>query len=144
MLGKVIFTLNRIASVISIKENMKDKQYFSKVLFLAILTIFVFLVIFGVLGYSAFGDDIQGPITLNLPLEDPFAKVSLLLYSLAVLSICPLLLFPIVDIVSPFIFNDSPITRYSFSHNLFSSFPLFFFSSFPFSFFVLKENHKKI
>lgn len=62
------------------------------------------------LRYSAFGKEVMGPITLELPEDDVFVKLVLSLYALAVLFSYPLIVFPAVEILSKLAFKEGPVT----------------------------------
>jgi proton-coupled amino acid transporter len=109
-LGTAIFTFEGIGTVIPIQQSMKDKTKFRKLLIAAIFAILAALTLFAVLGYAAFGMDVMGPITLNLKEDDPFTKVVLSLYALAVLFSYPLIVFPAVEILSKLAFKEGPVT----------------------------------
>ena len=109
-LGTAIFTFEGIGTVIPIQQSMKEKHKFRKLLIAAITAILLALTLFAVLGYAAFGEDIQGPITLNLNSDDVFVKIVLALYALAVLFSYPLIVFPAVEILSKLFFKEGPVT----------------------------------
>ena len=53
---------------------MKEPQKFPKVLSLVMLGVAVLFASFGVLGYAAFGSDIQTVVITNLPQDDKFVQ----------------------------------------------------------------------
>jgi len=109
-LGTAIFTFEGIGTVIPIQQSMKEKSKFRKLLTVALFAILVVLAGFALVGYIAFGDDIQGPITLNLDEDLIMVKIVLGLYALAIFFSYPLIVFPGVEILSKLIFKEGPVT----------------------------------
>jgi proton-coupled amino acid transporter len=63
-------------SVIPITESMKEPQKFPRALTGVMITVALLFTSFGVLGYSAYGSDIQTVVLVNLPQEEKFVQAS--------------------------------------------------------------------
>lgn len=109
-LGTAIFTFEGIGTVIPIQQSMREKEKFKGLLTAAIFSISAVLASFAIIGYIAFGDDILGPITLNLDEDLVMVKIVLALYALAIFFSYPLIVFPAVEILSKLIFPEGPVT----------------------------------
>nr|XP_004666582.2 proton-coupled amino acid transporter 3 [Jaculus jaculus] len=66
-LGTAIFTFEGVGMVLPLKNQTKNPQQFSCVLYGGMSLVIVLYVCLGTLGYMKFGSDTQASITLNLP-----------------------------------------------------------------------------
>uniref|UniRef100_H0VF53 Solute carrier family 36 member 3 n=1 Tax=Cavia porcellus TaxID=10141 RepID=H0VF53_CAVPO len=65
--GTTIFTFEGVGMVLPLKNQMKNPQKFSFVLYLGMSLVIFLYICLGTLGYMKFGPDTQASITLNLP-----------------------------------------------------------------------------
>uniref|UniRef100_A0A8C2VQJ2 Solute carrier family 36 member 3 n=1 Tax=Chinchilla lanigera TaxID=34839 RepID=A0A8C2VQJ2_CHILA len=65
--GTTIFTFESIGMVLPLKNQMKNPQKFSFVLYLGMSLVTALYICLGTPGYMRFGSDTQASITLNLP-----------------------------------------------------------------------------
>ncbi|XP_023568862.1 proton-coupled amino acid transporter 3 [Octodon degus] len=65
--GTTIFTFEGVGMVLPLKNQMKNPQKFSIVLYLGMSLVIALYICMGTLGYMKFGSDTQASITLNLP-----------------------------------------------------------------------------
>ncbi|KAH3680779.1 hypothetical protein WICMUC_000130 [Wickerhamomyces mucosus] len=122
-IGTAIFAFEGIGLIIPIQDSMKHPEKFPLVLGLVIITITILMLTIAIIGYLAFGSDIQTVILLNLPQDNFSVKLIQFFYSLAILLSIPLQIFPAIAIIEKKIFNVSG--KYDFkikwSKNLFRS-----------------------
>ncbi|XP_062513841.1 proton-coupled amino acid transporter 1-like [Corticium candelabrum] len=72
-LGTVIYAIEGIGVVMPIENKMKQPLDFGKVLVCGFTFVSIIYVITGLLGYMCFGQNIQGSVTLNLPVAGSHA-----------------------------------------------------------------------
>ncbi|KAM6150604.1 proton-coupled amino acid transporter 3 [Erethizon dorsatum] len=65
--GTTIFTFEGVGMVLPLKNQMKNPQKFSFILYLGMSLVISLYICLGTLGYMKFGSDTQANITLNLP-----------------------------------------------------------------------------
>lgn len=104
-IGTAIFAFEGIGLIIPIQESMIHPLNFPKVLAQVITTIAITFIVIGTLGYVTFGEDVQTVILLNLPQTSPMVILTQFLYSLAILLLTPLQLFPAIRLIESKIFN---------------------------------------
>lgn len=71
--GTVIYLFEGIGLVLPLKNAMRNPKDFSKplgVLNVGMAFLTVMFVLFGVIGYWKFGDDVKSSLTLNLPADE--------------------------------------------------------------------------
>ena len=109
------------ARVIPITESMREPKKFPPVLSGVMFIVAVLFAGFGVLGYAAYGSDIQTVVIVNLPQDDKFVQAVQFLCELirpvmerklmpdciAILLSIPLQLFPAVRIMENGLFSRS-------------------------------------
>jgi proton-coupled amino acid transporter len=69
---------------------MREPHKFPKVLSGVMAVVAVLFASFGVMGYMAYGSDIQTVVIVNLPQDQKFVQVVQCLYSIAILLSAPL------------------------------------------------------
>ncbi|BEJ06280.1 hypothetical protein CcaverHIS641_0308020 [Cutaneotrichosporon cavernicola] len=107
LIGTAVFAFEGVGLVIPITETMKEPQKFSRALSGVLLFVAVLFSTFGVLGYAAYGSEVQTVVLVNLPQQEKFVQVSQFLYSIAILLSIPLQLFPAVRIMETGLFSRS-------------------------------------
>jgi proton-coupled amino acid transporter len=76
---------NRLpSSLIPITEAMKEPHKFPKVLTFVMVGVALLFAGFGIMGYSAYGSDIQTVVIVNLPQDKKFVQVVQFLYTIAI------------------------------------------------------------
>ena len=110
-LGTSFFAFEGIGTMIPIKQSMKNKSNFSKILAANIVVIFLFFTTVALIGYHAFGNDVKGPITLNLLQSsnvNKIARASIIIYSIATTLTFPLVAYPSIEIAHRYISKYAP------------------------------------
>lgn len=107
LIGTAVFAFEGIGLVIPITESMREPHKFPKVLSGVMLIVAILFSSFGVMGYMAYGSDIQTVVIVNLPQDQKFVQVVQCLYSIAILLSAPLQLFPAVRIMENALFVKS-------------------------------------
>jgi proton-coupled amino acid transporter len=74
LIGTAVFAFEGIGLVIPITESMREPQKFPRALTGVMFTISILFAGAGVLGYAAYGKDIQTVVIVNLPQEDKFVQ----------------------------------------------------------------------
>jgi proton-coupled amino acid transporter len=77
-------TVDLFASLIPITEAMKEPHKFPKVLTLVMIGVALLFAGFGIMGYAAYGSDIQTVVIVNLPQDKKFVQVVQFLYTIAI------------------------------------------------------------
>jgi proton-coupled amino acid transporter len=72
-------------SLIPITEAMKEPEKFPRVLSWCMLFVATLFTGFGVMGYMAYGSDIQTVVIVNLPQDDKFVQAVQFLYTVAII-----------------------------------------------------------
>lgn len=72
-------------SIIPITEAMKEPEKFPKVLSGVMVGVASLFALFGVMGYAAYGPDIQTVVIVNLPQDDKFVQAVQFLYTVAII-----------------------------------------------------------
>ncbi|KAG0375139.1 neutral amino acid transporter [Mortierella sp. AD032] len=105
-LGTAVFSYEGIGLIIPITESMAEPEKFPRVL---AITMTIVTAIFGSVGalcYSAFGNNIQTIVLMNLPVTGGMTITVELLYSLAIILSVPLMLSPASKIVESAIWGE--------------------------------------
>lgn len=71
--------------LIPITEAMKEPQKFPRVLTGCMVFVAMLFTGFGVMGYMAYGSDIQTVVIVNLPQDDKFVQAVQFLYTVAII-----------------------------------------------------------
>jgi proton-coupled amino acid transporter len=74
LIGTAVFAFEGIGLVIPITESMREPQKFPRALTGVMFAISFLFAGAGVLGYAAYGKDIQTVVIVNLPQEDKFVQ----------------------------------------------------------------------
>ncbi|EJT51136.1 hypothetical protein A1Q1_07600 [Trichosporon asahii var. asahii CBS 2479] len=90
-----------------VRGHRTEPQKFPRALSAVMFVVAVLFAGFGVLGYAAYGSDVQTVVLTNLPQDQKFVQVSQFLYSIAILLSIPLQLFPAVRIMETGLFSRS-------------------------------------
>lgn len=98
LIGTAVFAFEGIGLIIPITEAMKEPHRFPKALTGVMIGVATLFTGFGVMGYAAYGPDIQTVVIVNLPQDDKFVQVVQFLYTVAIVLSLPLQLFPAVRI----------------------------------------------
>ncbi|CCH60107.1 hypothetical protein TBLA_0C03030 [Henningerozyma blattae CBS 6284] len=114
-IGTAIFTYEGIGLLIPIQESMKSPHHFKKSLILVLVIITLVFITIGLLGYSAFGSNVDTVLLQNFPQDNPCTSLVQLLYSLAILLSTPLQLFPAIKILENWIFSKDASGKYNHS-----------------------------
>ena len=117
-LGTAAYAYEGVGLVIPIYESYRDdlKPQFMCLYASALVCMCLFITVFAVLTYLAFGDaNLMSIVTLTLPAPNAFAPVHLvkILYSLALIFTYPLQLFPVIRITESKVFkklNRGPVS----------------------------------
>jgi proton-coupled amino acid transporter len=86
---------------------MREPQKFPKLLTYCMFGLMALFASAGLLGYAAFGEDVQTVVLVNLPQENKFVQAVQFLYSVAIMLSTPLQLFPAIRIMENGIFSRS-------------------------------------
>ncbi|XP_075213602.1 proton-coupled amino acid transporter-like protein acs [Lycorma delicatula] len=100
--GTVVFSLEAIAVVMPLENEMKDPLQFTSlcgVLNVAMIPTVVLYALVGLFGYMKYGDDVAGTITLSLPDDETLSQVCKLLLTFAIYVTYSLALFVAYDII---------------------------------------------
>uniref|UniRef100_A0A060TCD4 ARAD1D35376p n=1 Tax=Blastobotrys adeninivorans TaxID=409370 RepID=A0A060TCD4_BLAAD len=106
-IGTAIFTFEGVGLIIPIQESMRRPEKFMTVCGMVMIFITIVLVSMGMLGYMAFGSNVQTVVILNLPQDSHTVNGLQLLYSLAIVLSTPLQLFPAIRIIENGLFVRS-------------------------------------
>ncbi|KAI5450432.1 hypothetical protein NCC49_003055 [Naganishia albida] len=107
LIGTAVFAFEGIGLLIPITEAMKEPQKFPRVLSWCMVFVATLFTGFGVMGYMAYGSDIQTVVIVNLPQDDKFVQAVQFLYTVAIILSLPLQLFPAVRIMENGLFSKS-------------------------------------
>ncbi|KAK9709857.1 hypothetical protein K7432_008754 [Basidiobolus ranarum] len=112
-IGTALFTFEGIGLVIPIVNAMKEPEKFPRMMVTAMVVMTVLFVSVGALSYSAFGDEIQTVVLLNLPYKHPITESVQVFYVMAIVLTVPLMLFPVTRIIEQWVFGTRT-GKYSF------------------------------
>eukprot|EP00736_Rhodelphis_marinus_P001903 Rmarinus@m.2733 len=98
-IGTAVYTFEGVGMVIPIHQSMKEKEKFPLVLRWTLVGVCVLFVSFSALNYAAYGGEVKGPVTLNMPHGSTFVSTLQLLYCFALVCTYPLMLYPVVVIL---------------------------------------------
>lgn len=107
LIGVAVTSFEGIGLILPIESSMANPEKFPFVLLISMLFITSLFVAIGVIGYTAFGENVKSIIILNLPQSNFSVQSILILYSLAVFLTAPLQLFPAIKIGESILFNNS-------------------------------------
>lgn len=106
MVGVAVTSFEGIGLILPIQSSMAHPERFPYVLALSMIVITTLFVSVGIIGYTAFGDQVRSIIILNLPQGNVSVQLILVLYSAAVFLSAPLQLFPAIKIGESAVFNS--------------------------------------
>ncbi|ORY01394.1 hypothetical protein K493DRAFT_255673 [Basidiobolus meristosporus CBS 931.73] len=112
-IGTALFTFEGIGLVIPIVNAMKEPEKFPRMMITAMAVMTVLFVSVGALSYSAFGDEIQTVVLLNMPYKHPVTESVQVFYVTAIVLTVPLMLFPVTRIIEQWVFG-ARTGKYSF------------------------------
>ncbi len=101
-LGTALFALDGTVFVLPIEHAMETPASFHRITYVSGFGIGLLYMSFGLIGYLAFGSDVEAIILLNLKKENPHSVPAVLLqlaYCLALFLAIPLIMFPVVRLV---------------------------------------------
>lgn len=107
-LGTALYALEGTTFVLPIQLSMRDKSSFSKVATWSTVLVGSLYMVFGAVGFVAYGNEIQTVITLNLKADRPRDPIGILVqigYVIAIFFSYPFVLFPAVHIAESIIFK---------------------------------------
>ncbi|KAH8262482.1 hypothetical protein KR026_008049, partial [Drosophila bipectinata] len=100
--GIALFSITSVGVMLAIEAKMEHpEQYIGwfGILDIAVVVVIISYVFFGVMGYWKFGSEIQGSITLNLPIEETVAQISKTFIMIAIFFTYPLSGYVVIDII---------------------------------------------
>lgn len=106
LVGVAVTAFEGIGLILPIEASMAEPEKFPRVLSLSMFVITALFVSIGVVGYSAFGENVRSIIILNLPQSSIAVQLIMVLYSIAVFLTAPLQLFPAIRIGELTLFNS--------------------------------------
>lgn len=110
LIGVAVTAFEGIGLILPIESSMARPERFPLVLLVSMIAITGLFVLIGVVGYSAFGENVKSIIILNLPQSSLAVQLILVLYSVAVFLTGPLQLFPAIKIGESVLFNSRLFT----------------------------------
>lgn len=106
LIGVAVTAFEGIGLILPIQASMERPENFPKVLFVSMVIITSLFVLIGVVGYTAYGENVRSIIILNLDQSNMAVQLIMVLYSVAVFLTAPLQLFPAIKIGESAIFNS--------------------------------------
>lgn len=106
LIGVAVTAFEGIGLILPIQASMARPENFSKVLFVSMFIITSLFVLIGVVGYTAYGENVKSIIILNLDQSNMAVQLIMVLYSIAVFLTAPLQLFPAIKIGESALFNS--------------------------------------
>ena len=109
--GTTMYTFEGIGLILPIKNQMKrpkDLGGFFGVLNTAMVVITCLYIFMGFFGYLKFGNDVQGSITLNLPIHEPLAQAVIIMLSFAIFLSYSIQFYVPIKILLPWILKKIP------------------------------------
>lgn len=106
LIGVAVTSFEGVGLILPIESSMAHPEKFPLVLLMSMIVITALFTAIGVIGYTAFGENVKSIIILNLPSGSIAVKLILVLYSIAVFLSAPLQLFPAIRIGESAIFNS--------------------------------------
>ncbi|KAJ5076660.1 amino acid transporter ant1 [Anaeramoeba ignava] len=96
--GIVAYSFEGIGIILPIENSMKKPQKFKKLMGINLFFVTIVYIVFGLLGYLAYGTDTKGNVITNLE-QNPLNIVMKSAYVLVVLLTYPLQMFPAVELL---------------------------------------------
>lgn len=106
LIGVAVTAFEGIGLILPIQASMARPENFPKVLLVSMIIITGLFVLIGVVGYTAYGENVRSIIILNLDQKNMAVQLILVLYSIAVFLTAPLQLFPAIRIGESALFNS--------------------------------------
>lgn len=106
LIGVAVTAFEGIGLILPIQASMARPENFPRVLLVSMAIITGLFVLIGVVGYTAYGENVRSIIILNLDQKNMAVQLILVLYSVAVFLTAPLQLFPAIRIGESAIFNS--------------------------------------
>jgi len=98
MFGVSVYCFEGIGMILPLEDSMEKKEHFPKLLYVTVAMISGIFVIFGLMGYVAFGPHTQDIVTLNLPLHWS-STVMIFAVCIALVFTFPVMMVPVYEIV---------------------------------------------
>lgn len=126
--GSVSICFEGVGVLLPIKQSMAHPEHFKPMVLTIMVALALLFAGFGIVGYLAFGDDVQLFVTLNLP-PNGMGVIVRTVYALAIFLSYPLQLFPAVEILERVVFywaRHEPRGTYKWYKNAFRAFVVAF------------------
>lgn len=104
LMGMSTTAIEGIGVVLPIKENLKDKKKYNLVIITGTMTISLILMIFPLIMFFAFQNDVSEIVLNNLPLDRLYIQIVIGLLVFSIIIVYPVQLFPAFRIIENLIF----------------------------------------
>eukprot|EP01028_Stygiella_incarcerata_P012069 TRINITY_DN7253_c0_g1_i2.p1 TRINITY_DN7253_c0_g1~~TRINITY_DN7253_c0_g1_i2.p1 ORF type:complete len:308 (-),score=48.45 TRINITY_DN7253_c0_g1_i2:30-953(-) len=104
-LAMAVYSFEGIGIVLPIETEMKHPLHFPRILSGVLIGMIFMFNLFALTCYVAYGDDVKGPINLNLPQHDPVNYIVVVLLLFAITLTYPLQIYPAFDILGDYVFG---------------------------------------
>jgi proton-coupled amino acid transporter len=112
VIGFSVYVFEGIGTLMPILATAQKPKEFPKVLLWAMLTLTVFYITFGEMGYAAYGDEMKNSIILlDLPDESNFVQVIRILYCLNLFCGYSLTIYPTNNILESYVLKSVPRSK---------------------------------
>ncbi|KAL3229045.1 Vacuolar amino acid transporter 4 [Nakaseomyces bracarensis] len=105
--GTAIFAFEGIGLIIPVQDSMRTPEKFPLILALVILSSGLLFISIAIIGYLAFGDEVETIILQSLTTGGCMVSLLQLIYSIAIMIATPLQNLPIVNLLEDLLFTNS-------------------------------------